>query len=199
MLHPEKIHRLMERKRRDRAEAIESLHANGAAAGGPDDAGYWALVHDLEHAPLTTNLAQLAELGIDPPDPRIAADDEITAALEEMVNGLALLEVFLLRTNHLDDRGLYELLRGRILREPVREVPPGCGSREWIDVGGGGDRETWLAWYADEDERRQARDHGEVVPLQRTPRADRDAALPRPIASPSRAGTDSDERSPRAG
>ena len=199
MLDPEEIRLLMERKRRDRAEAIESLHASGAAAGGPDDAGYWALVHDLERAPLTTNFAQLAELGIEPPDPRVIDDTEITAALREMVDGLALLEVFLLRTNHLDDRMLYELLRNRILRESVREVPPGCGSREWIDVGGGGDRETWLAWYADDDERRHARARGEVVPSRRRARSDRDAALPRPTEASSSNGTDSEEHSPHVG
>ena len=59
MLNPKKIHRLMEGKRRERAAAIAALHSTGAAAGGPDDAGYWALVHDLERATLTTNLAQL--------------------------------------------------------------------------------------------------------------------------------------------
>ena len=199
MLNPEEIHRLMERKRRCRAKAIASLHATGTAAGGPDDAGYWALVHDLERATPTTNLAQLAELGIDPPDPRVIGDAEITVALAEMIEGLALLEVFLLRTDHLDDRALYELLRGRILRETVREIPPGCGSREWIDVGGGSDRETWLAWYADDDERRDAERNGEVVPTRRERCATRDRTLPRPVDANDQPESRIGERSPRAG
>lgn len=184
MLEPNEIRRLMHRKRKARARAIEKLHRAGMAEGGPDDPGYWSLVHDLEQAPVTTNLAQLAEIGVETPDPGTLHDAEIREVLDQVLRGLEMLEVYLLRTDHLDDRGLYELLRQRILREDVRDVPAGCGSREWIDVGGGGDRETWLAWYADDDDREEARLAGEIVPARRAPRADRDRTLPRPKDAP---------------
>lgn len=197
MLAREEIDRLMERKRQARSAAIDSLHRSGVADGGPDDAGYWTLVHDLERAPLTTNLAQLSEIGVDLPDPRVIDDHAIADALDGVVRGLATIDVFLLRTDHLDDRDLYELLHGRILRERVREVPPGCGSREWIDLGGGGGRETWLAWYADDAERRKARDGGEPVPERRAWRADRDRTLPRPSPDRPRSAATSMDRTTR--
>lgn len=180
MLDEETIARLLERKRQARGRAIAELHRRGAEDGGPDDAGFWALVHDLEQAPITTNLEQLEEIGIELPDARIVADEELAHWLARTIKGLAILGVYLLRTGHLDDRALYELLKDRILREKVRDVPPDCGSREWIDLGGGGDRETWLAWYADDEERRAARAEGEIVPRRRGLASERDRWLPRP-------------------
>ncbi len=180
MLDRHAIRRLMREKRRRRAGAIRRLHQVGMGEGGPDDPGYWALVHDLEFAPLTTNLEQLREIGVEMPDPMVLGDVELTQTLEDVLRGLSMIDVFLLHTGHLDDRELYVLLRDRILREPVRDVPSGCGSREWIDVAGGSDRETFLAWYADEDEREEARDEGELVPERRPLRSDRDERLPRP-------------------
>lgn len=180
MMKPQTLERLMHQKRLARVRAIEKLHRAALAEGGPDDPGYWALVHDLEQAAITTNLAQLAEIGVETPDPRTLDDAEVSRVLGDVVRGLGALDVFLLRTDHLDDRALYEVLHGRILREEVRDVPAGCGSREWIDLGGGGDRETWLAWYADDDERDMAAADGEVLPARRERRADRDRSLPRP-------------------
>jgi hypothetical protein len=138
------------------------------------------LVHDLEFAPLTTNLDQLREIGVDLPDPMVLDDTELASTLNGVIRGLAVIDVYLLHTGHLDDRELYTLLRDRILRESVRDVPAGCGSREWIDVAGGSDRETYLAWYADEDDREEARLDGEIVPDQRPLKSDRDKRLPRP-------------------
>ncbi len=180
MLERRAIRRLMREKRRRRAGAIIAMHREGVREGGPDDRGYWALVHDLECAPLTTNLAQLREIGVEMPDPLVLDDRELTRALDEVIRGLAVIDVYLLRTDHLDDRGLYVLLRDRILRETIRDVPAGCGSREWIDVAGGSDRETFLAWYAEDFDREEARDEGEVVPERRPFKSDRDRTLPRP-------------------
>jgi hypothetical protein len=100
--------------------------------------------------------------------------------LDTVIRGLAMIDVYLLHTGHLDDRELYTLLRDRILQESVRDVPAGCGSREWIDVAGGSDRETFLAWYADDEDREEARNEGERVPKRRPLKSDRDARLPRP-------------------
>lgn len=179
MLERHAIRRIMREKRRRRETAIRNLHQSGVREGGPDDAGYWALVHDLEFAPLTTNLDQLREIGVDLPDPMVLDDTELASTLNGVIRGLAVIDVFLLHTGHLDDRELYTLLRDRILRESVRDVPAGCGSREWIDVAGGSDRETYLAWYADEDDREEARLDGEIVPDQRPLKSDRDKRLPR--------------------
>jgi len=88
-------------------------------------------------APLTTNLEQLRNLGVHVP----AADDLDDAQLGErlwaVIHGLARLQIYLLDTEHLDDRALYERLEQQVLREEVREVPPEPGVREYIDLGGG--------------------------------------------------------------
>ena len=180
MLERHVIRRLMQEKRRRREAAIRELHLAGMQHGGPNDPGYWALVHDLEFAPLTTNLAQLREIGVELPDPLVLDDADMAKTLEAVIRGLAVIDVYLLHTGHLDDRELYTLLRYRILRERVRDVPAGCGSREWIDVAGGSDRETFLAWYADDEDREEARLAGEIIPDRRPLKSDRDACLPRP-------------------
>ena len=180
MLERHAIRRLMRDKRRRRETAIRELHLAGVRHGGPNDPGYWALVHDLEFAPLTTNLAQLREIGVEMADPMVLDDAELASSLDGVIRGLAVIDVYLLHTGHLDDRELYTLLRERILRESVRDVPAGCGSREWIDVAGGSDRETFLAWYADDDDREEARLDGEILPDRRPLKSDRDARLPRP-------------------
>ena len=171
MLERHAIRRLMRDKRRRRETAIRELHLAGVRHGGPNDPGYWALVHDLEFAPLTTNLAQLREIGVEMADPMVLDDAELASSLDGVIRGLAVIDVYLLHTGHLDDRELYTLLR---------DVPAGCGSREWIDVAGGSDRETFLAWYADDDDREEARLDGEILPDRRPLKSDRDARLPRP-------------------
>jgi len=188
MLDRHAIRRLMREKRQRRAGAIRDLHRAGVREGGPDDPGYWALVHDLEFAPLTTNRDQLREIGVEMPDPMVLDDRELTRTLDDVLRGLAAIDVYLLRTGHLDDRELYVLLRDRILKERVRDVPSGCGCREWIDIAGGSDPETFLAWYADEDERAEARDEGDFVPAKRPLKSDRDERLPRPKDEMSPAG-----------
>ena len=52
-----------------------------------------------------------------------------------MIETLADLGVFLLHTDHLDDRSLYALLESRVLRDPVRDLPPSQGVAEFIDLG----------------------------------------------------------------
>lgn len=182
MHDPVSIAAIMEGKRRRRWDAIVALRREAAARGLGEslELGYWALIHDLEHASITTNLDQLAEIGVVPLDARSLDDGEVEAALRSLIDGLAVLEVYLQHTDHLDDRTLYSILHQRILRESVRDVPPGVGAREWIDLAAGTDSEIWYRFYASEADRTTAVRRGEVVP-DPTPRvADRDRRLPRP-------------------
>jgi hypothetical protein len=129
------------RRRGLRAEAagrrerrIEELVTRAEAAGAPGDRMYWTLHHDFELAPLTTNAEQLREVGVDlPPDEQLD-DRQLQQQLWEVIETLADLGVFLLRTDHLDDRALYRLLEGHVLREPVRDLPPSPGVSEFIDL-----------------------------------------------------------------
>lgn len=184
MLDGPRIERIMARKREARIEAIEALRKGARTRGESDDPGFWALVHDLERANPTTNLAQLAEIGVPVPNENVLDDQEVAASLGTIIEALAFLDVFLRHTDHLDDRSLHRELRARILRETVMDLPSGIGSREWIDLAGGVDRSAYLAVHACREVREVAAAAGEWLPRRLRRLAERDRHLPRP-ASPS--------------
>lgn len=124
-------------KRERRSKAIDQLVADATTKGDCTDRLYWTLIHDFEHAPMTTNLEQLKEIGIVPVNLEHLTAQETTEALDLIINGLAKLGVFLLHTNHLRDAELYERLVMKILAEPVRDLPPDSGVHEFIDITGG--------------------------------------------------------------
>jgi len=130
-----------EARRKERArvrrEAIERLIEESRRVGGVTDRLYWTMVHDFELAPLTTNLRQLEELGIEVPPASSLDDERLTERLWEVIEGLARLQTYLLGTDHLSDRELYDRLERQVLREQVREVPPEEGVREYIDLDSG--------------------------------------------------------------
>ena len=134
----------------------------------------------IRDRPWTTNLDQLREIGIDPPMPEAIDDDELRATLDAVIEGLAVLQVFLLHTDHLDDRACYRRLRLDVLHDRVRDVPPATGSREWIDLAGGTDRSAHLAVHATDAERASLEAAGVIVPPRMRRLADRDRRLPRP-------------------
>jgi|GEM_PF-4253493 len=121
-------------KSKNRDIAIDLLVANATAAGDCVDRMYWTLIHDFEHAPMTTNLQQLAEIGITVQPTASLTDDELGPALETVITQLARLGVYLINTNHLSDQALYEQLVSAILIEPIRDLPPTTDVVEWIDL-----------------------------------------------------------------
>lgn len=124
-------------KREHRSKAIDQLVADATTKGDCADRLYWTLIYDFEHAPMTTNLEQLKEIGIVPVNLEHLTAQETSEALELIINGLAKLGVFLLHTNHLRDAELYEKLVTKILVEPVRDLPADAGVHEFIDLTGG--------------------------------------------------------------
>ncbi len=130
-------------KSKNRDIAIDVLVASATAAGDCTDRMYWTLIHDFEHAPMTTNLQQLAEIGITVQPTASLTDDELGPALETVITQLARLGVYLINTNHLSDQALYEQLVSAILIEPIRDLPPSPDVVEFIDItacrGTGGD------------------------------------------------------------
>ncbi len=184
MLDSAERERIFDRKRNARERAIDGLLSSAIADRGIVDRGYWTLVHDLELAALTTNLEQLEEIGVEVPMPDAIDDEELIQSLGEVIHGLGELEVYLLHSDHLDDRTLYRRLREDVLMDQVRDLPPRIGCREWIDLSSGlGDPvETWLRYHASEEERSSASDRGEIVPPRSRKKADRDRSLPRPDA-----------------
>ena len=120
----------------ERERAIDALVARAAMQGSCTDRLFWTIHYDFELAPVTTNLEQLREVGVYmPPEGELPHDSLLQRQLWEVIETLADLGVFLLHTDHLGDRELYRLLEGRILREPVRDLPPSEGVAEFIDVG----------------------------------------------------------------
>ncbi|MBM4101764.1 MAG: hypothetical protein FJ256_05825 [Phycisphaerae bacterium] len=128
------IDQLHERKRRARAEAIDRLVADARDKGGCTDRMYWTIVHDFERADWTTNLQQLEEIGVCPPPPGDVGHQELSLVLWELIDALAGLGIYLIHTDHLSDRELYERLMLHVLREQVRDLPPDASVHEYIDL-----------------------------------------------------------------
>jgi len=176
---PVAITRHMQAKRSAREQAIDEL----VALGTHGDRMVCTILHDAEHAPWTTNLAQALSLGVDlaPHDPGCPNGRMRRTAL--VIAALAWHDIYFSSTDHLDDEAFHELLFAAVLQDPVRDLPGGALVHEWVDLataGGEGLRERWLSWYASDGERTAAAADGEPVPPRRRREPSRDAALPRP-------------------
>jgi len=127
---------LQEAKRGERERRIDRLVRSAQRRGEDDDRIYWSIVHDLEGAPATTNRRQLEEIGFEfvaPDEVKVMTETAVRSCLGLLVEALALIEVFLCRTDHLDDRRLLLLILNRIVEEPVPDLPLLPGVRDWID------------------------------------------------------------------
>jgi len=122
------------RKRRDRDEAIDRLMTDAKGRGQTADRAFWSMVYDFEMAPMSTNRKQLMELGMEVPPSASLTDEALTTKLHEVIGMLGQLNIFLLHTDHLSDRELYERLERDILDEEVRDLPPDGAAREFIDL-----------------------------------------------------------------
>ncbi|WP_404358834.1 hypothetical protein [Methylotuvimicrobium sp. KM1] len=125
----------------------------------------------------------LLQCGMTLPNPEELDDTQLSAKLWEVINGLAMLRMFLYSTDHLNDRELYEILWHDVLREEGPVMPLDNDSAFHIDILGSGsetDIELYLRYYADEEERhRWAQDWPEdIMPPHEEPPYDRDRHLP---------------------
>lgn len=96
-----------------------------------------AIVYDTELAPITTNLNQLAQMGISIPPAYIIEsldEDDVHMLLWDTIYGLATLGVFLVGTSGMDDRTLLLHLRNRVLLDEIRDVPPTPDMNEFINL-----------------------------------------------------------------
>ncbi len=134
------IRAILDRKRRLRDEAIErriqaakSTDATGAVGGERLAA---AIAHDMELDRSTTNRQQLMEIGVELPPIGGApsSSDEVHQLLWRVIYGLARLGIFLVDTEHLDDRALVTLLLDRILNDSVPDIPPNDDMTEFIGL-----------------------------------------------------------------
>lgn len=105
------------------------------------------LKFDFEEAPVTTNAKQLHRIGMPCPFAahgvtihddmgRLAAtwsSTVVRSLLIETIESLADLGIYLVRTNSYTDISLLVYLWGRVLRDEVRDLPPGTAA-EFIDL-----------------------------------------------------------------
>jgi len=137
----------------------------------------------FEEGPTTTLTAELELIGIQLPAPGTLSDEALTAKLWEVIHGLSRLRVFLYRTDHLDDRALYEQLYGRVLPDEMDPLGSDDSSAWHVDLlGTWGPEETGLhlKYYADAEARRHWLEEfpDDDIPPHEDPPYDRDRLLP---------------------
>jgi hypothetical protein len=116
-------------------------------------------VLEYENAEPISLLRLLENSGLEVPAPdQFDNDDTLTAKLKQIVERMATLGAYLLHTNHLSDRALYEYLYHDGLREEAVLFPENPSYAYMIDLTGSGseeDNQTFLKYYADEQYRQQ--------------------------------------------
>ena len=145
---------------------------------------FWEHVVDYEEAPWTTHFHQLESAGVSLPPPDSLNDQELTAKLWEVIQKLALLQVFIEQTDHLSDRELYQHLWAESLREETKALPLSADSAWHIQMLGSGseeDNQLYLKYYADDEWRRHWHKDfpSDPIPEHEDPPYDRDRLLPK--------------------
>jgi len=168
-------------RRIDRDIKIEQLKEEAALQGEFHDDGYWEMIYDYDYAPWTTDYELLLEEGIQFPDSESMDDDTLTAKLWEIIEALASRRVFLMCTDHLSERELYDELVSELLLEPRRDVPLDDDSAFVYDVVGSGsedDLRLFLQYYATKEDRKLWKEDFPDMPERVNPPYDRDRFLP---------------------
>lgn len=174
-------------------ERINKLRAELEKMGGststlesmPADMEEEFLRHVLEYetAEQISLLRLLENSGLEVLPPESLDDDALKIKLKEMIDRMASVGAYVLHTNHLSDRDLYEYLYREALREETVLFPENPSYAYMIDLTGSGsedDNQTYLKYYADEQYRRQwAHDWpNDPMPEHEEPPFDRDRFLP---------------------
>ena len=147
---------------------------------------FWRRIIAAESAIEEQPFDVLTRSGLTLPSPEELDDSHITAELWKVVRGLALIGMYLEFTDHLSDRELYARLWTDILRVPTA-LQSDDGAVAWhVDLTASGSDdgiETYLKYYADEDDRRRWADEWPDDPLPEAERLpfDRDRHLPQPF------------------
>ncbi len=167
-------------------QEVEKLGGNAMSLESmPADMEEEFLRHVLEYESAEAiSLLQLLEnsgLEVVPPDQ--LEHETLRVKLREMIDRMASLGAYLLHTDHLSDRGLYEYLYHDGLREEAVLFPENPSYAYMIDLVGSGseeDNQIFLKYYADEKYREQwATDWpDDRLPEREAPPFDRDRFLP---------------------
>lgn len=117
------------------------------------------------------------------PPPSELNDEQLTEKLQEIIGRMASLGAYVMHTDHLSDRGLYEYLYEDGLREEAVLFPENPSYAYMLDLTGSGsdvDNQIYLMYYADDEHRKQWADDwpDDVIPDHKDPPFDRDRFLP---------------------
>ena len=174
-------------------ERIAKLRAELEKLGGststlesmPADMEEEFLRHVLEYetAEPISLLRLLENSGLEVPAPETLDDDALKLKLKDIIDRMASLGAYLLHTNHLSDRDLYEYVYHEALREETVLFPENPSYAYMIDLTGSGsedDNQMYLKYYANADYRRQWRHDwpDDPMPEHEEPPFDRDRLLP---------------------
>jgi len=177
----------------DQEERIAKLRQEVERLGGgtmslesmPADMEEEFLRHVLEYenAEPISLLRLLENSGLELPPPDQFDDEYITIKLKELIDRMASLGAYLIHTDHLSDRALYEYLYHDGLREEAVLFPENPSYAYMIDLTGSGseeDNKIYLKYYGDEQYRQQwANDWpDDSLPDHEAPPFDRDRFLP---------------------
>jgi hypothetical protein len=140
-------------------------------------------VLDYETAEPTTVFSLLENSGLKLVPPDELDELNLREKLMELINRMASLGAYLLHTDHLSDRELYEHLYSDSLREEAVLFPENPSYAYIIDLTGSGseeDNQVYLRYYADEEHRRQWTHDwpDDPMPDHEDPPFDRDRHLP---------------------
>lgn len=140
-------------------------------------------VLEYESAEPITLFRLLENAGVQIPPPTDLDDVALLTKLTEITEKLGTIGAYLLHTNHLSDRALYEYLYNDGLREEAILFPENPSYAYIIDLTGSGseeDNQLYLKYYADEEHRKQwALDWpDDPMPDHESPPYDRDRTLP---------------------
>jgi hypothetical protein len=174
-------------------ERIAKLRAELEKLGGstttlesmPADMEEEFLRHVLEYetAEPISLMTLLENSGLQVPAPDTLDKDALKVKLKELIERMASLGAYVLHTNHLSDRELYDYLFNDGLREEAVLFPENSSYAYMIDLTGSGsdeDNQIYLKYYADEEHRRQwVHDWpDDPLPEHEDPPYDRDRFLP---------------------
>jgi hypothetical protein len=140
-------------------------------------------VLEYESAEPSSLLQLLTNSGLEVSAPDALDDETVTRKLKDIIDRMASLGAYLIHTDHLSDRALYEYLYHDGLREEAVLFPENPSYAYMIDLTGSGsdeDNHVYLRYYADEKYRRDwAHDWpDDTVPEHEDPPFDRDRYLP---------------------
>ena len=115
---------------------------------------YLASMLGWECAPAVP-IGQWFEPHLEMPDPRGLSEDEVQELLWDVIHRLYEKRIVIVRTDHLSDLELFLLLKRDILPAREKLMEPRGHFLCWDCVDSVGDPDTWLRFYATDEERSQ--------------------------------------------